>query len=270
MPGGVDEALTRRAALATRLLRCPRGAWPVLVLALLQLVPAAAAAQPAPPDQPPSLAPLVAEGPTLGPGWRVAGLPRQTAPLTRYGAVEIGGRAAVRLAASASYGNLVFDLPGRPAPARLRWSWRMEQPNPGVDLARKEGDDAPAKVCLAFDLPLARVPFVERQVLRMARSRAGEELPAATLCWVWGRAEAREAVIPNPYSRRVRVIVLRNEGDAAGRWFDEDRDVAADWRRAFGDESAELPPLVAAIVAADADNTGATSVAHVAGLRFGP
>ncbi len=215
-------------------------------------------------------APLVTGGAALGPGWRVAGLPRQAAPLTRYGVAEIDGRAAVRLTASASYGNLVFDLPGQPAPARLRWSWRMDQPNPAVDLARKEGDDAAAKVCLAFELPLERVPFVERQVLRLARSRTGEALPAATLCWVWGRAEAREAVIANPYSRRVRVIVLRNEGDASGRWFDEDRDVAADWRRAFGDESAEVPPLAAAIVAADADNTGATSVAHVAGLRFGP
>lgn len=229
--------------------------------ALLTLGPWVVWAQPSP---------LVERGGTLGAGWRVAGLPRQTVPLTRYGVAEVDGRAAVRVAASGSYGNLVHDLPGQPAPARLRWSWRLEQPNPSADLARKEGDDAAAKVCLAFELPLERVPFVERQVLRLARSRAGEALPAATLCWVWGRAEARETVVPNPYSRRVRVIVLRNDGDATQRWFDEDRDVAADWRRTFGDESAEVPPLAAAIVAADADNTGATSVAHVAGLRFGP
>lgn len=255
----VDALRARWTLRAVRVLRVLR-----VLLALLMLSPWAAWAQLAQP------APLVAEGGTLGAGWRVAGLPRQTAPLTRYAVGEIDGRAAVRLAASGSYGNLVHELPGRPAPARLRWSWRMERPNPSADLARKEGDDAAAKVCLAFELPLERVPFVERQVLRLARSRAGEALPAATLCWVWGRAEAREAVIPNPYSRRLRVIVLRNEGDATDRWFDEDRDVAADWRRAFGDESAEVPPLAAVIVAADADNTGATTVAHVAGLRFGP
>jgi len=225
------------------------------------MLPARAPAQPAP---------LVAEGLRLGPGWRVAGLPRQKVPLTRYGVVAIEGREAVRLEASASYGNLVLDLPGQPAPARLRWSWRLDQPNAAVDLTRKEGDDAAAKVCLAFDLPLEQVPFIERQVLRMARSRAGEALPAATLCWVWGGTETRETVLANPYSRRVRVIVLRNQADAASRWLDEDRDVAADWRRTFGDESDQVPPLVAAIVAADADNTGAASVAHVAGLRFGP
>jgi hypothetical protein len=216
------------------------------------------------------LSPLVGDGARLGPGWRVAGLPRQRVPLTRYGVAQVDGAAALRIEAAASYGNLVLDLPGRPAPARLRWRWRVDEANAAVDLARKAGDDAAAKVCLAFELPLERVPFVERQLLRLARGRAGEPLPAATLCWVWGGAEAREALFDNPYSRRVRAIVLRNRDDGTGRWFDEDRDVAADWRRAFGDESAQVPPLAAVIVAADADNTGGASVAHVAALRFGP
>jgi len=220
---------------------------------------------------------VAADG-TLGPGWRVAGLPQQKMPMTRFAATSVDGRAAVRLQAEASYGNLVFDLPGRrapervpePVPDRVRWSWRLDTANPAVDLARKAGDDAAAKVCLAFDLPIERVPFMERQLLRMARSQTGEPLPAATLCWVWGHAEAAGALIDNPYSRRVRVIVLRNRGDELQRWFDEERDIAADWRRAFGDESTDVPALRAVIVGADADNTAGRSVAHVAGLRFAP
>jgi len=235
-----------------------------LAWAALGLAGAGALAQPVEP------APLVVSGPALGAGWRPAGLPGQKAPPTRYAAVEIEGGAALRLEAAASYGHLVYDLPGAPVPRRLRWRWRMDEPNALADLSRKEGDDAAAKVCLAFELPMERVPFMERQLLRLARSRTGEPLPAATLCWVWGRAEAHEALLPNPYSRRVRVVVLRNEADGTGRWFDEDRDVAADWRRAFGDESEAPPPLAGVIVGADADNTGARSVAHVAGLRFAP
>lgn len=215
--------------------------------------------------------PLVGPDGTLGTGWRVAGLPRQQPPLTRYAAATVEGRAAVRMEAQASYGNLVFDLPGQSAPARLRWSWRVAEPNTLIDLTTKAGDDAAAKVCLAFDLPLARVPFTDRQLLRLARSHTGEALPAATLCWAWGHTETTGALIRNPYTARVRTIVLRNQADTAtGRWFDEERDVAADWRRAFGDESPEVPPLAALIVAADADNTGARSLAFVAGLRFAP
>ncbi|MCW5636905.1 MAG: DUF3047 domain-containing protein [Rubrivivax sp.] len=247
-----------------RAARAPRRIRGVVVLLALVLAGGGAWAGPAQPS------PLVDEGRRLGAGWRVATLPRQAMPLTRYGVADIDGRAALRVTADASYGNLVFDLPGQAAPARIRWRWRLQQANPAIDLARKEGDDAPAKVCLAFDLPLDAVPFLERQLLRLARSRAGEALPAATLCWVWGHAEVHDALLPNPFSRRVRSIVLRNRDDPRDRWFDEERDVAADWARAFGDESVDVPPLVAVIVAADADNTGGRSEAFVTGLRFVP
>ena len=106
--------------------------------------------------------------------------------------------------------------------------------------------------------------------LKLARSRSGQDLPAATLCWVWGAAEAKGALLPNAYSRRVRYIVLRNREDALATWFEESRDVAADFRRAFGDEAADVPPLTALIVAGDGDNTGGASVAHVSALRLEP
>jgi hypothetical protein len=216
-------------------------------------------------------APLVGAEGAIGAGWRVVGLPGQRAPLTRYAAQSIEGRAALRLDAVASYGNLVFDLRDAAAPRRLAWSWRIEAPNPAVDLHTKAGDDTPARVCLAFQMPLEAVPFVERQLLRVARSASGEALPAATLCWAWGQAEERGSLVRNPYSARLRTIVLRRQADdPTPRWFDEERDVHADFLRAFGDEAREVPPLAAVIVAADADNTGARSSAFVAGLRFVP
>ena len=215
-----------------------------------------------------TLPPLVGEPGGLGAGWRVATLPEQKPPITRYTAERVDGRDALRVDAAASYGNLVHDLPGVPAPRTLRWTWRLQQPNAAADLRSKSGDDTAVKVCLSFDLPMSAVPFVERQLLRLARSRTGEDLPAATLCWVWAGAEERGALLDNVYSRRVRTIVLRNGSDAPGHWQRESRDVAADFLRAFGDESATVPPLTAVIVAGDADNTGARSVAHVANLSF--
>jgi hypothetical protein len=208
-----------------------------------------------------ALPPLVRNGAVAAP-WHVVTLPQQKPPVTRYTAETVDGREAVRLQADASYGNLVLDRPGEPAPRRLAWSWRLQQPNPGVD--------PPAKVCLSFRMPMEQVPFFERTLLSLARSSMGQDLPAATLCWVWGGAEPRGTLLDNPYSRRVRVIVLRNRDDALGTWFEESRDVAADFQRAFGDESATVPPLDAVIVAADADNTGGTSRAWVASLRAEP
>ena len=230
---------------------------------------AAVAAEPWPPlvQAPGPAAPGDAR---LGPGWRVVGWPDQRMPLTRYAAESVDGRLAVRLDARASYGNLVHTAPAQAPPRTVTWAWRMQQPNPAADLRLKSGDDAAAKVCLGFDMALDRVPFVERALLRLARTRSADPLPAATLCWVWGRAEAPGSVIENPYTRRVRSIVLRTKADPSGQWFTETRDVAADFRRAFGDESPDTPALMTVIVAADADNTGASTVAHIADLRFFP
>lgn len=216
----------------------------------------------------PSLPPLVADG-HLGPGWRVTTLPKQTKPVTRFSADRVDGRVALRLAADGSYGNLVLALATIDAPARLRWSWRMTQPNAATDLRLKRGDDTAAKVCLSFDLPLSTLAFGERQMLNMARSLSGQDLPAATLCWAWGGRETVGALIENPFSRRLRTVVLRNADDPLGQWLDEDRDIEADFRRAFGDESDSVPPVVAVGVGADGDNTGGRSLAHVADLRFG-
>jgi hypothetical protein len=217
-----------------------------------------------------TLPPLVDESMTLGRGWQVRALPKQKPPPTRYSAERVDGRVALRIEADASYGNLVHEFsPALPLPM-LRWSWRVQRGNPRADLQTKDGDDVPVRVCASFELPLQRVPFVERQLLRMARSASGQRLPTATLCWVWDHASPVGALLPNAYTGRVRMIVLRNAQHGVGTWYDEVRDVAADFRAAFGDESLEVPPVSAVIVAGDADNTGERSVAHIAELRAQP
>jgi hypothetical protein len=217
-----------------------------------------------------ALPPLVDESMSLGRGWQVRGLPKQKPPLTRYSVERVDGRTVLRIEAHASYGNLVHEFsPAVPLPM-LRWSWRLERGNARADLQTKDGDDVPARVCASFELPLERVPFVDRQLLRMARSASRQRLPSATLCWVWDHTSPVGALLPNAYSGRVRMIVLRNAQHGLGTWYDEVRDVAADFRAAFGEESLEVPPVSAVIVAGDADNTGERSVAFVADLRAQP
>jgi hypothetical protein len=215
------------------------------------------------------LTPLFAADHIAAP-WHVAGLPRQSKPLTRFTVERVDERVALRVEADHSYGLLVHELPQVSAAGHLRWSWRLQQANTAVDLRKRGGDDTPARVCVSFDLPLDSVPFTERQLLRLARSTSGERLPAATLCYVWGHDEAHEAHIDNPYTRRLRYVVLRNVSDASGVWFDESRDIAADFKQSFSDESPQPPPLVAVGVGADSDNTGAHTVAHVTALRLEP
>jgi len=83
-----------------------------------------------------------------------------------------------------------------------------------VDLRRKAGDDAPAKVCLSF-----RLATCSRALRRTAAAAPGtlaqqRGLACGDAVLVWAGAEERGALIDNAYSRRVRFIVLRNGSDA--------------------------------------------------------
>ena len=200
--------------------------------------------------------------------WHVVGLPRQTKPLTRYRVVERDGQRLLEIDAQASYGTLVHELPDGAGGNQLSWSWRIELDNPATDLRAKEGDDHAAVVCALYDLPLAAVPFVERQLLRLARVFSGQSLPAASLCYTWDARQPRDAVLMSPFTRRVRLIVLHGSGEPLQAWQHEQRDLPGDFQRLFGDESTVLPPLRAILVAADADNTGGHSIAHLRGLHL--
>jgi hypothetical protein len=219
----------------------------------------------------PLLMPLAASAPEPAPPWRLALLPKQKPPATQFSVVMQDGMRALRVAAEASYGNLAHPVTGTAALARtLAWRWRLEQPLARADLKHKDGDDVAAKVCAMFDLPINSVPFVERQLLRLARSRSGEDLPAATLCYAWDPSLPAGAVLPNAYTRRVRYLVVQGQGSALRTWRAEQRDLRADFLRAFGDETSEVPPLSAILVGADADNTGGQSLAFVADLELRP
>jgi hypothetical protein len=204
--------------------------------------------------------------------WRVVGVPGGKIPLTRYALVELDGRTVLRVEADKSYGNLVHDLsaavPG--AGLQLRWRWRLDEALRGGDLRRREGDDSPLKVCALFDMPLAGLGLIERNLLRLARAASGEKLPSATLCYVWDGTLAPGTLLPNAYTARVRFMVLDSGEQRLGQWVAHSRDLAADFRRAFGDESDAVPPLQAVLVGADADNTAGRSLGHVGDVTLSP
>ena len=211
------------------------------------------------------LQPYAAAGSAPAAAWHVAGLPQQQKPFTKFSVVEVDGKRALRIEAVESYGNLVHTLQIEKATQKLSWRWRVELLNPAVNLRVKEGDDSALKVCALWDLPLEQVPFVERQIMRIARSKTAEPLPAATVCYVWDARLAEGTELDSAFTHRLRYVVLRS-GDKPSQWFAEKRDIGADFLRLFGSESATLPPLIGIAVGADADNTHGRSVAYVADL----
>jgi hypothetical protein len=225
--------------------------------------------------------PAGAEGPLLQPlgngpvpaaPWHVAGLPGQTKPFTHFEVVELEGKRVLRVEAESSYGNLVHALTLDPPPSTLQfaWRWRVDQPVEGADLRQRATEDIPAKVCVFFDEPMSQVPFLERQVLRMARVRSQDWLPSATVCYVWDNKLPVGTVLRSPYTGRVRYLVLQSGAEHLRSWRSEKREVIADFLRLYGDEATQAPPIIGVGVGADADNTHGHSIANVADLVLTP
>jgi hypothetical protein len=207
--------------------------------------------------------------------WRLAGLPvqgRAAVPVTRFDVVPIDSQKVLRVQTDGSYGNLVHALPGIKLAegVRLRWRWRLDQPLVNADLRQRRGDDTPLKVCLLFDLPAASLSFVDRSVLAMARSFSGEKLPSATLCYVWDHLIPADTLLNNAYTSRVRLLVLNSGDKTLGRWLNHERDVAADFKLAFGRESDNLPLLDGILIGADSDNAGGQSLGYVGDITLSP
>jgi hypothetical protein len=200
--------------------------------------------------------------------WRMVGLPGNKVPLAQIDVAALDGRNVLRLRTNASYGTASHALAANTEPTTLQWQWRLDQAVDKADLRTKAGDDAAVKVCAMFDLPLDALGFVERNLMRLARSTSGEYLPAATLCYVWDRNLAVNTPLPNAYTRRLRWVVLDSASTPLGQWKTHQRDLAADFLAHFGDDSRTVPPLLAIVVGADSDNTGSASTAYVGDLTL--
>lgn len=236
---------------------------------LLTLWAAEALAQAAPPV----LAPFSASAGTTPPAaWRAVGLPQGKAPLAQMDITPLDGARVLRLQTDKSYGTLVHTVAAwTPGPdATLQWRWRLDTPLAQPDLRSKAGDDAALKVCVMYNMPLDGIPFLERNLLRLARSVSGEALPSATVCYVWDTTLAQGTALPNVYSARVRYIVLDGASSAPGQWRSHQRNMSADFMRLFRDETTTQPPVSAVAVGADADNTSGHSLAYLSDIQIRP
>ena len=217
-----------------------------------------------------TLAPFGAVGATPTAPWHVVGLPQQTKPFTRFSVVDIDGKRAIKIEADESYGNLAHPVQ-MAVPAHLAWQWRIEKPLENADLRQRGGDDTAVKVCASFDLSIDNIPFTDRQILRIARGKTTEPVPAATICYVWDAKLAAGTALDNAFTRRIRYIVLQSGNDRLDRWVSERRDLAADFMRLFKDESPNtVPPIISIAIGADSDNTKSRAVSYVSGIVLEP
>jgi hypothetical protein len=183
-------------------------------------------------------------------GWKPWVLNRQKTA-TNYELAHDGSRWALRADANSSASGLYVSLV--PAKHRhLRWQWKTEDWIAQAENSTRHHEDAPLRLFVAFGGDVSTLPLKDQLLFEMARVTTGREMPYATLMYIWGARRPVESVVPNPHTDRVRMIVVDSGKGAVGTWRKHERDLRADYRKAFGSEPG---PILALGVMTDTDNT---------------
>jgi hypothetical protein len=207
-------------------------------------------------------------GASLPPGWTLLALPRQKAP--DFALMRDGGVTVLHVRSESAVGSAAFRLQlAAQAAGRLSWRWKIDRTLAKGRFGSKEGDDFAARVYVSFDVPVESLTFAERAKMEIAKLVYGAELPAAAICYVWDNHAPVGTSAWNPYTDRVRMVVLESGDSRAGEWVAESRDVEADFRAAFGASWRGATPAVNGVaVSADTDQTLEKVSAWFGDLRF--
>jgi Protein of unknown function (DUF3047) len=210
----------------------------------------------------PGIAQAVVDADLEAKGWREVPNPNKKENVFRAGAdgaIEVVSSDSV----STLYTPVDVDLDERPV---LTWRWRVDEAAPATDLSVKGADDCSLAVYVGFPFEPEQASFFDRLKRPLVESWVGEDAPGRVLRYVFCGRHQRGEVVESPYLGSAGAIeVLRPADSATGEWLEERVDLAADYRRAFGEEPPD-PTQVA--IQADTDNTGSTSRASIADLAF--
>lgn len=204
-------------------------------------------------------------GTTLPDGWRDYRMSRHK-PAARVDVVQGPDGEVLHIDADRSAGAVARHL-DLPAATTLRWRWKVNHSVAKADIAHRSGDDAAARVYVFFAVPRKQLSWFQRMKLDVARHVLGHPMPTAAICYLWDNHHAVGSIARSPFFSGVRTIVLQSGNGKAGTWQVEQRDLAADYRAAFG----RAPPHVSGIaVAADTDNTRGKAQAWFGALTLTP
>lgn len=156
-----------------------------------------------------------------------------------YNIVKDDNRTVLKAHSKGGASGLTKKVSFKPTKYRyLKWSWKIENIIAKGDEKRKEGDDYAARIYVVFPGKF----FWQTKALN----------------YIWGNKLPAGEYLPNAYTGNAIMFAVESGAEKTGRWLNEERDIAADYRKAFGEE----PPEAAAIaIMTDTDNTGGEATA---------
>ncbi|HEX5639065.1 MAG TPA: DUF3047 domain-containing protein [Burkholderiaceae bacterium] len=170
------------------------------------------------------------------------------------------GRVVLRAVAERSASGLKQRLDVHPAERPVvAWRWRVVDLIAAADNQDRYSEDSPVRLMLFFDGDRSQLSMKEQMLMETAHLLTGQEVPFATLMYVWENRFGPETVLRNAYTDQVKMIVVGTGRDRIGTWKLFQRNYVEDYRRAFGHAPGRL---VGVGVMTDTDNTGESVEAY--------
>jgi hypothetical protein len=198
-------------------------------------------------------------------GWQRVNLPGKRATL--YTSQKEDGRPAVYAKADRSASLLRKKVSIEPQDlSALRFSWKARALLEGADMAVRETEDAKVRVILSFEGDRSKFSLKNQMLSELALSLTGEEMPYATLMYVWSNKQPVGSTITNPRTDRIRKLVVESGKERLGQWLAYERDIAADFKAAFGEAPGKLTGIA---IMTDADNLQTQTSAWYGAIELG-
>jgi hypothetical protein len=189
--------------------------------------------------------------------WAVLDLPSKRKTVFTHAAHE--GRQAIKAMADRSASVYRQKLNINPVDlGSVKFSWQTAKLIDHADMAVRESEDAVVRVILSFEGDRSKFSAKNRMLSDLSLALTGEELPYATLMYVWCNKRAVGEVITNPRTDRIRKLVVESGRGNLGKWLDYQRDIRADFIKAFGEEPGALTGIA---LMTDTDNTQSKATA---------
>ena len=205
------------------------------------------------------------EGDALPPGWQPWILSRFKRP-TAYRLVNEQGRTVVSARAESSASGLIHPLKLDPhSYPQLHWHWKVDQLIQKADNTQKHLEDSPVRLVVSFGGDIDSLEIRDRMFFDNVRLLTGQQMPYATLMYIWENRAPLETVIDNRHTSRIKMIVAESGRERLGRWQEVTRNIVEDYKRAFG----KYPgPITSIGIMTDTDNTGDNAHAWYGDIEF--
>lgn len=185
---------------------------------------------------------------------------------TIYRLENYQGRTVLSANSKTSASGLVVKLQPRQAnDLWLKWEWKAVSAIPNTDNAEGPKDDAPLRILVAFSGNKSKLPLKERMNFELANLISGQEMPYATLMYIWSGNAPVDTIVTNAYTTRIKMIVVDSGWDHLGQWQQHQRDLAADYKRAYGEPPGEI---IGIGLLTDTDNTKSETRAYYGDIEL--